>query len=125
MARWILLAGTLAALTGVLLGAFGAHGLRSVVTPERLAVFQTGVQYQLIHALALVALGIWLRQLPATPLLHAAGLALLVGMVLFSGSLYALVVLDMPKLGLITPIGGTAFIVGWGLFAAAVWRLAE
>ncbi len=96
----------------VLLGAFGAHGLKNRVSPEDLAIFETGVQYHMIHALGLILLGILgfhyhgdVIQLPA--LLFSAGI------LIFSGSLYILVLTGIRWMGAITPIGGLAFIAGW------------
>lgn len=107
---------------GVALGAFGAHGLAAVLAPADLAVFETGVRYQLYHALALVVLG-----LSGTPLSHplarAAGWLFVLGVVLFSGSLYGLTLVGPRSLGLVTPLGGVALLAGWGCLAAAVTRL--
>ncbi len=106
---------------GVATGAFGAHGLRAHVGPDMLAVWQTAVLYQLVHALGL--LGIAALQ----PRLHqrlasAAASFLLVGVLIFSGSLYILVLSDLRVLGAITPIGGLSFMVGWLLLALAAAR---
>ena len=104
------------AAVGVALGAFGAHGLQDMVTPERLDVWETGVRYHLIHALALVLLG----ALPARPSGYSwPGRCFLAGIVLFSGSLYALVLLDLPLLGALTPLGGIALIAGWILIVVS------
>eukprot|EP00753_Platysulcus_tardus_P010825 PLAT3085.1.p1 GENE.PLAT3085.1~~PLAT3085.1.p1 ORF type:complete len:124 (-),score=17.72 PLAT3085.1:37-387(-) len=99
-------AGALSGAIGVVLGAFGAHALRSRIPPERMKTWETGVQYQMYHALAMMLVP-WARR-PAL-----AGGAFLTGSVLFSGSLYGLVLLDDRRLGPITPLGGVAFIVGW------------
>lgn len=116
----------IAALLGLLsvaLGAFGAHALKSRLATEQLAVFQTGVQYQMYHALALLGTGIWLNIQPTRGLLNIAGWLFIVGIILFSGSLYALTLSGMRKLGAITPLGGLAMIVGWLLiFLSAVGR---
>lgn len=93
-------------MTGVIAGAFGAHGLREHVTAERLAVWHTGVEYQMYHALALLVLA-KLNVHRAATWLFAAGI------VIFSGSLYVLVLSDTNWLGAITPIGGVCFIAGW------------
>ena len=118
--KLFLLAGTLCGALGVVLGAFGAHALRRTLTPELLSAYQTGVLYQLIHALALIAVALAAREL-AGPLLTAAGISILAGIVLFSGSLYILSLTGIRFVGIITPIGGVAFIVGWLLFFAAAW----
>ena len=114
-------AACLAGLLAVAGGAFGAHGLKDAVTPERLVTWHTGTEYLAYHALALLSLA-WLSQLKPGRDVDAAGVALLGGMVVFSGSLWALVLLDQPVLGAITPLGGVSFLVGWALAARAGWR---
>lgn len=106
--------GAIFGLLAVAFGAFGAHSLRDMVTPERLAVFQTGVQYQAIHALALLFVATWTQSGGRAKSLSVAGTCFTLGVLIFSGSLYALVVLDSPRFGMITPIGGVMFMVGWG-----------
>lgn len=118
MDRTFLLIGALAGFTGVMFGAFGAHALRDRLSPEMLAVFETGVRYQMYHAFALLIIAAALVHLDGW-LLRAAGWAFTAGMVLFSGSLYALALTGVTTLGAITPIGGLAFLVGWGLLIAA------
>src|SRR5882672_7026657 len=116
MQRTFLLAGALAAFIGVGFGAFGAHGLRSRLSPEMLGVFETGVRYQMYHALALLITS------AAIGRLGDARWSFIAGIVLFSGSLYALALTGISTLGAITPIGGLMFLVGWSclaLFAAA------
>ncbi|MFO8233648.1 MAG: DUF423 domain-containing protein [Longimonas sp.] len=113
--------GALLAGLAVALGAFGAHGLESRVTPDRVDTFNTGVQYQMYHALALLAAGGLLAAgAPSGPVFWA-GASFLVGTFFFSGSLYLLVLTDTPVLGAVAPIGGVAFIVGWGLLAWAIF----
>ena len=113
-----------AALSGFLsvcLGAFAAHGLKHHITPEVLAIWQTGVQYQMYHALALLAVGL-LYQFRASKALKLSGLAFILGSFLFSGSLYALA-LGAPKaLGVITPLGGLSFLVGWAALVVHALR---
>ena len=118
------LLGSLSAFLGVALGAFGAHGLKARVTPEMLTVWQTGVQYHLAHALGLVLIGILCELMPGGGLVRSAGWMLLVGSVLFSGSLYIMVLSDIRALGMITPLGGVAFLIGWMLLAIAAWQKA-
>ena len=115
--------GSLNALLAVGLGAFGAHGLKSRVSPDLLAVWQTAVQYHLVHALGLLAIGILVHLLPANPFMRIAGWAHLAGIVLFSGSLYALVLSGVRALGAVTPFGGAAFLAGWALLAVAALTL--
>jgi len=106
-------------------GAFGAHGLRAMVSPAQLAVWQTAVLYHLIHGLGLfviAALAAQLGGLSGSRPLRLAVWCLLLGVIVFSGSLYLLVLTNTPWLGAITPIGGAAFILGWLLLALAAWR---
>lgn len=102
----------------VVFGAFGAHGLKGKLTPEYLDVFNTGAHYHLIHALALVLCGVLASRLDSA-LLRYSGYGFIVGILLFSGSLYALTITGIKSLGMVTPFGGLAFIVGWGCMAAA------
>jgi uncharacterized membrane protein YgdD (TMEM256/DUF423 family) len=101
----------------VSLGAFAAHGLKSMLGPDLLATFQTGVQYHMYHSLALLAVGILVLQFPAQTGLRIAGFLFLAGIVIFSGSLYVLALSGIRWLGAITPIGGVAFLAGWALLA--------
>ena len=105
------------AVIGVGMGAFGAHGLKAVLSPELLAVYQTGVSYQIWHALGLMGIAIMVQQFPESKLLAWAGSLMFIGIVLFSGSLYVLAILDLKWLGMITPVGGVCFIMAWVLIA--------
>ncbi len=118
MARNFLLIGALAGFVGVALGAFGAHGLRARISPEMLAVFETGVRYQLYHALALLLVGAMMPRMDGR-LMVLAGWLFTAGIVLFSGSLYALALSGVATLGAITPLGGLAFLAGWACLAYA------
>lgn len=109
------------AFLSVALGAFAAHGLRTKVGPDLVAIFETGARYQMYHALGLVAVGLLALHRPSG-LLHAAGWVMLAGIVIFSGSLYALTLSGVRGFGAITPLGGLAFLVGWALFLAASLR---
>ncbi len=120
MRLWLVL-GAASAFISVAAGAFGAHGLRARLTPDMLAVFETGVRYQMYHSLGLLAVGL-LAHFRPSPLLDGAGWAMLAGILLFSGSLYALALTGARVFGPITPIGGVGFLVGWVLFALAAWR---
>ena len=113
-------AGVLLALA-TLLGAFGAHALRTELTPERLNVYLSADRYQFFHSLGLLGVGLAVRQLDAALLRWAAAL-LLVGILFFCGSLYALTFGAPQALGLLTPLGGLLLIAGWILFAVATWR---
>jgi uncharacterized membrane protein YgdD (TMEM256/DUF423 family) len=118
MDRTFLLAGAVAGLVAVAFGAFGAHGLRGRLTPEMLAVFETGVRYHMYHALALLAVAALSPHMPGKAI-AAAGWLFVAGIVIFSGSLYLLAVTGVTILGAITPIGGVAFIAGWASLAIA------
>ena len=102
-------------------GAFGAHALRATLAPERLALWETAVRYQFFQALGLLGIGLAMRTLDGS-LLRAAAMLILVGIVLFSGSLYGLAFGAPRLLGALTPAGGLAWICGWLLFAYGAWR---
>lgn len=112
----ILITAAISGALAVMLGAFGAHGLKKVVTPDMLEVFKTGVQYQFYHTFALFLVGIFMYFGKSKALKWAAGL-FMCGIVLFSGSLYVLTLTGIKTLGIITPFGGVAFIAGWILLA--------
>ena len=114
--------GSLNALLAVALGAFGAHGLKNKVSADMLTVWQTGVQYHMFHALGLILLGILIHLLPQAAQLRISGWLMLSGVVLFSGSLYVMVLSDVRALGMVTPLGGIAFLLGWLLMAFAVFQ---
>ena len=117
MQRTFLLAGALAGFVGVAFGAFGAHGLRGRLSPDLLAVFETGVRYQMYHTLALLIVAAAIGHTGSAPRLLIAGWSFFGGIVLFSGSLYALALTGVGILGAITPIGGLLFLVGWAYLA--------
>ncbi|HUF09827.1 MAG TPA: DUF423 domain-containing protein [Rhodothermales bacterium] len=106
---------------GVGAGAFGAHGLSDVLSPARLSVYETAVRYHLIHALALVVTGVLATSVPSVQV-AASGYLFLAGILLFSGSLYLLVLTDTPWLGAVTPVGGAAWIAGWAVLAYGAWN---
>ena len=107
---------------GVAAGAFGAHALKARLAPDELAIWQTGVQYHAWHALGLLAAGLLLIQRPDSVALAAAGWLFVAGIALFSGSLYALALTGARGLGVLTPVGGIAFLGGWAAMAWAAWR---
>jgi uncharacterized membrane protein YgdD (TMEM256/DUF423 family) len=117
---WFATGAALACLA-VALGAFGAHGLKTRVAPDLLAVFETGVRYHMYHALALLAVG-WQVERSGSPLAAAAGWLLVAGIAIFSGSLYTMTLTGARWLGAVTPIGGVCFIAGWALLAVAAAR---
>lgn len=123
MARWWVILGAVNGFLAVAFGAFGAHGLaQTLKAHETEKVFATASNYHMYHALALLAVG-WALGETRNPAAGAAGWCFLVGIVLFSGSLYALAVTNVRWLGAITPIGGTLFLAGWLLLAWAACRL--
>lgn len=120
--KLFLLLGSINAFLFVALGAFGAHALKDKLEANGyMETFQTGIQYHMIHAIALIAVAILTRYLSATGLVHGAGWAFFIGIILFSGSLYVLSLTGIRVLGAITPLGGVAFLVGWVLLFAAAW----
>lgn len=114
--------GSINALIAVMLGAFGAHALRSRLSADMMDIFQTGVQYHFYHALGLLAVGIIAYHLPESTWLKWSGWLMLTGIVVFSGSLYVLSISGIKWLGAITPIGGTAFIAAWVLLTVAILK---
>ena len=121
MVRVFAVFGAVAALVGVALGAFGAHALSGRLEPRDLTTFEIGVRYQMYHALALFAVA-WAAARWPGALVHVAGWAFVVGILVFSGSLYVLVLTGARWLGAVTPMGGVAFLIGGGALAWAALR---
>jgi uncharacterized membrane protein YgdD (TMEM256/DUF423 family) len=121
MDRLFFTLGSLSAFLAVALGAFGAHALKTRLDANLLAVFETGVRYQMIHALALLAVG-WAGTRWPGSVLNAGGWLFVAGTLLFSGSLYALSLTGIRWLGAITPLGGVAWLAAWLCLAWAAWR---
>lgn len=117
----LLVIGALNGALAVMLGAFGAHGLKSRVDAAMLDVWSTASEYHFYHALALILVGILAKQFGGAGFV-SAGWVMLAGMALFSGSLYALVLSDTRWLGAITPLGGTALIISWAMLAWALYK---
>ena len=122
MLRSFLMLAAFFGFTGVAPGAFAAHGLKNRLSADYLAIFHTGVTYQLVHALALFGVALLAVHLPGR-LVGWAGYLFVLGIVLFSGSLYLLTLTGISKLGMITPIGGLCFLAGWVCLGLAAWRL--
>jgi uncharacterized membrane protein YgdD (TMEM256/DUF423 family) len=122
MTRFLIITGAVSAALSVALGAFAAHGLKARLPQDILAVFQTGVQYQFYHSLGLILVGILVQLYKGSSLLSAAGLLMAAGILLFSGSLYVISTTGIRSLGIITPIGGVAFIAAWLMLAIGIWR---
>lgn len=121
-AKLWLVVGAVYGFLGVTLGAFGAHGLKARLGPDLLAVWKTGVEYQLYHALALLLVGLLARGALSPGAYHAAGACFALGVLVFSGSLYALSLSGVRVLGAITPLGGLLFLAGWICLGLAVLR---
>ncbi len=121
MDRFFFLSGAIAAFIAVALGAFGAHSLKTKLSADMLNIFEIGVRYQMYHALGLIAVA-WATTRWPEANLNAAGWAFIVGIVVFSGSLYLLSATDIRWLGAITPIGGLAFLIGWAILVWSVGR---
>lgn len=122
-AKLFVILGSLNLFIGVALGAFGAHGLRARVPVEMLEIWHTAVEYQLVHALGLLALGLVLTHLVgAIGIAATAGWLMLAGIIIFSGSLYVLVLTGARWLGAVTPFGGVLFLLAWLLLIWGVWK---
>ncbi|MDB6442166.1 MULTISPECIES: DUF423 domain-containing protein [Pseudomonas] len=122
MLRSFLMLAAFFGFTGVALGAFAAHGLKNRLSADYLAIFHTGVTYQLVHTLALLGVALLATHIPGR-VVTWAGVSFVVGILLFSGSLYLLTLTGISKLGIITPFGGVAFLIGWLCLGLAAWRL--
>lgn len=114
--------GSFNAFLSVALGAFGAHGLKSFLTPDKLSTWQTGVAYQFYHALGLIIIGLIAKAYPDSALIRSSGWVMSGGILLFSGSLYLLSLTGISSLGMITPFGGVAFLLSWLMLLYGVLR---
>lgn len=123
MQKQFIVSGSILAMLAVALGAFGAHGLEDRLDAHMLSVFETGVRYHMYHALGLLVIAALAARLPQSRSLLWAGRLLILGIVIFSGSLYALSLTGFTRLGMITPIGGVLFIAGWFMVAKSAWKL--
>ncbi|MCC6729636.1 MAG: DUF423 domain-containing protein [Chthonomonadales bacterium] len=119
--RAVVVAGAVTGFLAVGLGAFGAHALRGRIAADMLEVYRTGTEYQMAHALAMLAIGAALDRLPRPGRAAAAAWVMLVGVLLFSGSLYPLALGGARALGVVTPVGGVAFLLGWLLLATSAF----
>jgi uncharacterized membrane protein YgdD (TMEM256/DUF423 family) len=120
--KWLLILGSINMFLAVALGAFGAHALKASLPPDLMAVYQTGNQYHFYHSLGLFAVALASGFFPDSRLIRWSGAFILAGIVLFSGSLYVLSLTGQRWIGMITPFGGAAFMIGWLLLAAGVWK---
>jgi uncharacterized membrane protein YgdD (TMEM256/DUF423 family) len=123
MARVFILIAAILGLFSVAGGAFGAHALKAQLSEKALDTFDLGIRYQMYHALALLLVGLLLLQIPTNTKLVSAGVAFIVGVFIFSGSLYALSLSGIKTFGAITPLGGLALILGWALLALSTLSL--
>ncbi|GGA21816.1 MULTISPECIES: DUF423 domain-containing protein [Psychrobacillus] len=125
--KLFIIAGAINGFLAVAFGAFGAHALKEKLSEKYLAIWETAVQYQMFHALALIAIGILMSSKILGPVssLNTAGYLILAGIILFSGSLYVLSLTGIGILGAITPIGGVAFLVGWIMIIVAAAKFAS
>ncbi len=119
--RPLVIVAALCLLIGVGAGAFGAHGLKRMLSVDMMQIWQTAVLYQLVHGLGMLAIAALMARF-GSPLLEWAGALMLLGIVFFSGSLYVLALSGTKWLGAVTPLGGAAFIAAWALVALAAWR---
>jgi uncharacterized membrane protein YgdD (TMEM256/DUF423 family) len=120
--KLLLVCGAILAALAVVLGAFGAHGLKKTLSSEMMDVYKTAVDYHFVHALGILLAGLFLLHYPDSNTLLWAGISFIIGVVLFSGSLYGLSLTEIRKLGMVTPLGGVAFIIGWILMAYGLYR---
>ena len=118
--QWMMIGAT-SAFFGVVLGAFGGHVLKNTLSEKAFSIYQVGIQYHMIHALALIGLGLWSGQNTMVDT-QLPGWAFTFGIMVFSGSLYALSLTDLKVLGMLTPLGGVSFLVGWSGFAWLAWK---
>ena len=123
MYRQLIISGAVCALLGVMLGAFAAHGLKHSLDDYHKAIWQTAVEYQMYHALGLILIGLLSHSLKIN--LSRPGWLMLTGILLFSGSLYLLSLSGIKTFGMITPIGGSCFLIAWGWLAIKVFRHTE
>lgn len=121
ISKLFLALGSANAMLAVILGAFAAHGLKGRLTVQSLAIFDTGVQYHFYHALGLILVGLIATQIPANGIRYS-GWLMMVGILLFSGSLYILALTGVRQLGMITPVGGFCFISAWLTLLVGIWK---
>lgn len=120
--KLFIILGAINAFLSVALGAFGAHGLEKTVEPRYMEIWKTGVTYQMFHATGLFVVGLLLSKYPESSMLTWSGWLMLIGIVLFSGSLYTLTLTKIGVLGAITPLGGVSFLIAWVLIVLAVLK---
>ena len=122
MPKTFLILGAINAFLCVALGAFGAHGLKQMLSAEMLTVYHTGVQYHFYHAIGLILVGLILQHFTNEKLVRLSGWLMLTGIILFCVSLYIISLTGLRGLGMITPFGGVAFLAAWALLAYGIWQ---
>ncbi len=122
MHKTFLLLGAVNTFFCIALGAFGAHGLKNVLSDDMLSIFHTGVQYHIYHALGLLFIGLLLLHYSKSRLIELSGWLMLLGIVLFSVILYVMSLTELRILGMITPFGGASFMIAWIVLAVALWK---
>lgn len=122
MPKTFLILGAINAFLCVALGAFGAHGLKQMLSAEMLTVYHTGVQYHFYHAIGLILVGLILQHFTNEKLVRLSGWLMLTGIILFCVSLYIISLTGLRGLGMITPFGGIAFLAAWALLAFGIWQ---
>lgn len=122
MPKTFLILGAINAFFCIALGAFGAHGLKKMLSADMLAAYQTGIQYHFYHAFGILVIGLLLLHFPKSRLIPISGWLMLAGIVLFSLSLYVLSLTGIRALGMITPFGGVSFLSAWALLIYAIWK---
>lgn len=124
MAQLFMVTASILAGLSVAAGAFASHALKPQLSERAMEIFETGARYQMYHALALLFVGLTVTQTEIPSIwLRVAGFAFIAGVLIFSGSLYTLSLSDIKWLGAVTPIGGAAFLLGWGCLAVATWKM--
>ncbi|STX52364.1 Protein of uncharacterised function (DUF423) [Legionella busanensis] len=122
--KCFMLLGTFSAMTATILGAFAAHALRTHFSDYQMQIFQTGILYQFIHSFSLLCIGMILWQFN-TRILQIAGWLFFIGIMLFSGSLYLISLIQVKSIGIVTPFGGSCFIIGWLLLALGISKISS
>lgn len=122
MPKFFLMLGAINTFICIALGAFGAHGLKHILTDEMLAIYHTGVQYHFYHAIGLLFVGLLLLHFVKSRLIELSGWFMLLGIILFSVSLYVMSLTEIRGLGMITPFGGVSYLIAWAVLSFAIWK---
>ncbi len=122
MAKTFLILGILNSVFCIALGAFGAHGLKRILSADMLTVYHTGVQYHFYHAFGIIIIGLLLLHFPKSRLIPISGWLMMIGIILFSFSLYVISLTEMRGIAMITPFGGLSLLSAWGVLAYAIWK---